>query len=89
MTTPDVTQEQATAAQTMPEDLAVDSELRLERCLDQCDDEYDFEGLSLQQPELELCEQICHELYDQDRDDDWSECEDHIAATQEDRDGDH
>mgnify|MGYP000284662440 CR=1 FL=1 len=50
-----------------------DTSLALEQCLSGCDDEFDFEGLSLQDAELELCEQICHDSYGRDDDDDWSD----------------
>ena len=54
---------------------AIDTSLALEMCLYRCEDEYDWERLSLHPDEQELCEQLCHDTYDRD-DDDWSDDDD-------------
>lgn len=55
----------------------------LEDCLNACDAKYDFEGLGLEQAELALCNDICHELYLLDED--WYDDDDQALIAGSDR----
>lgn len=37
--------------------------LQLDRCLERCDCDYDWEGLGIEQDMNDLCNEVCHEQF--------------------------